>query len=185
MADLTGTYFANNYMVAQAPFTQFGTRRLAIFQIWLDIGSGNHPNFTDGYDPNEIGNQYQNSNPVPFSPNSLYMRALRGVQLNAEIYANFEPYWDVFTVMIAEDTGAHPSDDPNYNSQRLADAVYQAIGGEWDVYVNRVRITGDEFSSMSSALSVAAGSAPAQKTIPADAINQKGLTKAEADAAKK
>jgi hypothetical protein len=77
-----------NYLVTK-PSTRFTTRQLTFFDVRVD------------------GCQTS-----PYVSNSLYSRAVRGIQVAAEIYTVGEPSSDHFMVVVASDTAA----DPHSNS---------------------------------------------------------------------
>jgi hypothetical protein len=101
-----------NYLVTK-PNTRFATRHLQFFDIRVD---GCHVN--------------------PYESDSLYSRAVRGVQVAGEIYAVGEPATDHFIVVLASDTTADPHNNnfdgnsnnggAGYNPQ--AQSLQDAIG---------------------------------------------------------
>jgi len=103
-----------NYLKAK-PSTRFATRQLAFVEIEV---TGCHTN--------------------PFLSNSLYSRAIRGVQAVAEIFAVGAPATNKFMVVIAQDTdGASDNADitaaSNGNAQTMEDAVRASIQGNGDL----------------------------------------------------
>jgi hypothetical protein len=85
----SGINVAANYLKTK-PSTRFATRQLAFFDVQVNGCATN-----------------------PYDANSLYSRAVRGVQVAAEIYAVGEPASDHFIVVVATDTAA----DPHYNDE--------------------------------------------------------------------
>lgn len=119
---------AANYLKTK-PNTRFATRHLQFFDIQVN---GCHTN--------------------PYLSNSLYSRAVRGVQVAGEVYAVGEPVADHFIVVLAADTTADPrsnsfdgdstSGGAGYNAQ--AQTLQQAIGSICQD-VNYIRLAGNGF----------------------------------------
>jgi hypothetical protein len=122
---------AANYLKAK-PSTRFSTRQLAFVEIEV---TGCHTN--------------------PYLSDSLYSRAIRGVQAVAEVYAVGTPASNKFMVVIAQDTdGADDNNDIDLgsdNSQSMADAVRYSVQGNDDleltINANYKRLSGDGFAS--------------------------------------
>lgn len=117
MPSVIGTLVTANYLKA-SPSTRFSTRQLAFVEIEV---TGCHTNYK--------------------LSNSLYSRAIRGVQTVAEVYAVGEPSANKFMVVIAQDTdGADNNNDvdagSNSNSQNMQNAVSRSVNDE--VTVNAV-----------------------------------------------
>jgi len=93
-----------NYLKAR-PSTRFATRQLAFFNV--AIGS--------------VDVDYLDSD-------SLYSRAIRAVQQNAEIYAVGVPASGNFIVVVAQDT-ANDGDNTDDNLNSMAQTLSQATGG--------------------------------------------------------
>lgn len=103
----TGINVAANYLKTK-PSTRFATRQLTFFDVTVN---GCHTN--------------------PYLSNSLYSRAVRGVQVAAEIYAVGEPSSDHFMVVVASDTAADPHDndfDGVGTNNDMANTLAQSIG---------------------------------------------------------
>ena len=112
-----GITVSANYLKAK-PSTRFSTRQLAFVEIEV---TGCETNYT--------------------ATNSLYSRAIRGVQTVAEVYAVGLPASNKFMVVIAQDTdGADDNQDVdagfNSNSQDMQNAVARSVNDE--VTVNAV-----------------------------------------------
>ena len=110
-----GVTVSANYLKAK-PSTRFSTRQLQFVEIEV---TGCHTN--------------------PYATDSLYSRAVRGVQAVAEVYAVGRPSSNKFMVVVAQDTdGAddlHGDVDAsnNGNSQTLANAVAASVQGSDDL----------------------------------------------------
>jgi beta-glucosidase-like glycosyl hydrolase len=103
-----------NYLKAK-PSTRFATRQLAFVEIEV---TGCHTN--------------------PYLSNSLYSRAIRGVQAVAEVYAVGLPATNKFMVVIAQDTdGADDNNDGldggDSDSQSMTNAVSASVQGSGDL----------------------------------------------------
>ena len=102
-----------NYLKAK-PSTRFSTRQLAFVEIEV---TGCHTNYAN--------------------TDSLYSRAIRGVQAVAEVYAVGIPSANKFMVVVAQDTdGADDNDDIDLgssNSQSMQDAVQASVQGSGDL----------------------------------------------------
>jgi hypothetical protein len=121
-----------NYLKTK-PSTRFSTRQLAFVEIEV---TGCHTDYA--------------------TPDSLYSRAVRGVQAVAEVYAVGTPAVNKFMVVIAQDTdGADNNNDGldggDSSSQSMADAVRDSVEGNGDLEVtvnaNYKRLSGDGFAS--------------------------------------
>ena len=151
--DSTGTVGAN-YHRTFSPFTRFGTRQLAFFQISL-FGLSNGT-LTD----EELeGGRYSPINPYylpewesEYEANGYFQKAIQAVETRAEIYGVFRPgdaYQDndgnSFIVMVAIDTAnVGSNNDPNdvnfnNNSGSIAQAVSEAIDDYVEVIHMRVK----------------------------------------------
>lgn len=98
----SGVNVAANYLKAR-PSTRFATRQLAFFDVQIS----------------EVATNYADAN-------SLYSKAIRAVQQNAEIYAVGEPASDHFIVVVAQDTandGSNTDDSLNEMAQNLSVAT--------------------------------------------------------------
>lgn len=102
-----------NYLKAK-PSTRFSTRQLAFVEIEV---TGCHTNYAN--------------------TDSLYSRAIRGVQAVAEVYAVGIPSANKFMVVVAQDTdGADDNNDIDLgssNSQSMQDAVQASVQGSGDL----------------------------------------------------
>jgi hypothetical protein len=103
-----------NYLKAK-PSTRFSTRQLAFVEIEV---TGCHTNYT--------------------ATDSLYSRAIRGVQAVAEVYAVGLPSANKFMVVVAQDTdGADDNNDGldggDSDSQSMTDAVSASVQGSGDL----------------------------------------------------
>ena len=108
MANLVGTSIARNYLKA-VETTNMGTRKLAFFQVEL---SGVHTNYTDS--------------------NSLFAKAVRGLETVIEIYGVGVPSSNQFTVIASDDTAPRPAGHSTADGERnsiLEAAVDAATGG--------------------------------------------------------
>lgn len=106
MPSLIGTDLTKNYQVTK-PTTKFGTRELAYFQV--DMGT-------------DVATDYA-------LPNSLYSKAVRGLQSRVEIYGVGVPSGSNFTVIAAADTAAFDAGHSNQDRLRvtlLEEAINQA-----------------------------------------------------------
>jgi hypothetical protein len=109
---------ASNYLKAK-PSTRFATRQLAFFTVTIaDV----HLNYLNA--------------------NSLYSRAIRAVQQNAEIYAVGIPAANDFVVVVAQDT-ANDGDNTDDGLNDMANTLSQATGGT----VTAVHLAGDALVS--------------------------------------
>ena len=110
-----GLTVSANYLKAK-PSTRFSTRQLQFVEIEV---TGCHT--------------------APYATNSLYSRAVRGVQAVAEVYAVGRPSSNKFMVVIAQDTdGAddgHGGVDAgdNSDSQNMQLAVQNSVQGSGDL----------------------------------------------------
>jgi hypothetical protein len=104
---------ANNRITK--PSTRFGTRQLAFYDVQITGVASS-----------------------PYAANSLFAKAIRGVQTQAEIYAVGEPSSDHFIVVLSQDTtndgGNTESNELGSNlsngmAQNLATAIGAAIDG--------------------------------------------------------
>ena len=105
----SGINVAANYLKTK-PSTRFATRQLQFYDVQVNGCA------TDPYDSN-----------------SLYSRAVRGVQVAAEIYAVGEPYSDHFMVVVASDTTTDPvnilgSEAGDGTVNDMAQSLQTAIG---------------------------------------------------------
>jgi hypothetical protein len=121
-----------NYLKTK-PSTRFSTRQLAFVEIEV---TGCHTNYAN--------------------PDSLYSRAVRGVQAVAEIFAVGAPATNKFMVVIAQDTdGASDTADINAaingNAQSMEEAVRASVQGSGDLEltINAVykRLSGAGFTT--------------------------------------
>jgi hypothetical protein len=100
----TGVNVAANYLRAK-PSTRFATRQLAFFNVAI---SNVHVGYTDS--------------------NSAYSRAIRAVQVNAEIYAVGVPASGNFVVVVAQDT-ANDGDNTDDGLNDMAKTLSYVTGG--------------------------------------------------------
>ena len=125
MANLVGTSIARNYLKA-VETTNMGTRKLAFFQVEL---SGVHTNYTDS--------------------NSLFAKAVRGLETVIEIYGVGVPSSNQFTVIASDDTAPRPAGHTTGDGARnsiLEAAVDAATGGSssvWDGLLTGWNIAND------------------------------------------
>jgi hypothetical protein len=99
-----GTDVSANYLVTK-PSTRFATRQLAFFEVNL-AGVSTNPYLTD----------------------SVYSRAVRAIQQNAEIYAVGEPNSTYFMVVVAQDT-ANDGDNTDDGLNEMAKTLSTVTGG--------------------------------------------------------
>lgn len=160
----TGINVAGNYRRAFAPFTRFGTRVLAFYSVQLDGSNLSGEELIDDADPAYVNPYFFPVHEIEYQPDGVFATAIQSIQTQTEVMGIFRPQGDTFVVMIADDTanvgsdntpydgnGNHQNDvgNPgNYNdmSQSIADAIYNAFDGEYDVYVDQRRIKGDNFN---------------------------------------
>jgi len=119
MANLVGTTAAANYLKARET-TQLGTRRLAFFQV--DMNTDVATNYTDS--------------------DSLFSKAIRGLQTVTEIYAIGVPNNQNFTVVAAADTASYDEGDTTGNGLRnskLEAAINEATGASSVVFDGLLR----------------------------------------------
>jgi hypothetical protein len=100
---------ASNYLKAK-PSTRFATRQLQFYDVQVNGCQTN-----------------------PYLANSLYSKAIRGVQVAAEIYAVGEPSSDHFMVVVASDTTVDPVNDSmdeagDGTTNGMAQSLQTAIG---------------------------------------------------------
>jgi len=108
MADLTGTDLAVNYQKTQ-PTTTMGTRNLAFFQVDMQ---------------QDVETNY-------LLPNSLYSKAIRGLQQSIELYGIGKPDNHWFTVIASAETAPFPSNRAAADQLRnslLEDAINATTG---------------------------------------------------------
>ena len=98
----SGINVAANYLKTK-PSTRFATRQLTFFDITVTGCATN-----------------------PYDANSLYSRAVRGVQVAAEVYAVGAPSADHFMVVVASDTAADPHDN-NFDGDGTTNAMAQTL----------------------------------------------------------
>lgn len=113
MANLIGTSIARNYAKARE-ISQMGTRELAFFQVDL---SGVATDYTDS--------------------DSLFAKAIRGLETVVELYSIGTPSGNYFTVIAAADTApfdAGSSNGDGTSNSILEAAVDAATGGSCSVY---------------------------------------------------
>jgi hypothetical protein len=114
----SGVNVAANYLKAR-PSTRFATRQLAFFTVTI---SNVHVGYLDA--------------------NSLYSKAIRAVQQNAEIYAVGIPAANDFVVVVAQDT-ANDGDNTDDGLNDMAQTLSTATGGT----VTAVHLAGDALVS--------------------------------------
>jgi hypothetical protein len=105
MANLIGTLVAQNYLKAQAPFSRFSTRNLGFYTVAV-------ANVETGYD----------------LANSVFAQAVRGIQLNAEMFFVGLPAAGAFVVAIATETAQDEIEGASTRTWSLKEAVDQATG---------------------------------------------------------
>ena len=102
MASVSSTVSVN--WQKAAPSSNFGTRALAFYKV---TSTGVHTNYADS--------------------NSLYAKAVRGIQITSEMYFLGTPASDNFVFAIATDNNNGQASD-NANDQTIQDAVRAATG---------------------------------------------------------
>jgi hypothetical protein len=112
-----GITVSANYLKAK-PSTRFGTRQLAFFNVAI---SNVHVDYRDS--------------------DSLYSRAVRAIQVNAEIYAVGTPASDNFIVVVAQDT-ANDGENTDDGLNPMAQTLSQVTGGT----VTAVHLSGTGFA---------------------------------------
>jgi hypothetical protein len=120
MANLIGTTVAANYLKAQAPFSRFSTRNLNFYSVEI---SGVETNFN--------------------AANSLFAQAVRGIQLNAEMFYVGLPSAGAFIVAVAEDTVQDEIEGASNRTWSLKEAVDQAT--DETSTVTQVNVIGSAF----------------------------------------
>lgn len=95
---------AANYLRTK-PNTRFATRQLAFFDVQISGVATN-----------------------PYLSDSVYSRAVRAIQVNAEIYAVGEPDSDHFIVVVAQDT-ANDGSNTDDGLNAMAKSLSQVTGG--------------------------------------------------------
>jgi hypothetical protein len=113
-----GLTVSANYLKAK-PSTRFSTRQLAFFTVTIS----------------NVQVDYLDSD-------SLYSRAIRAVQQNAEIYAVGIPAANDFVVVVAQDT-ANDGDNTDDGLNGMAQTLSQATGGT----VTAVHLVGDSLAT--------------------------------------
>jgi hypothetical protein len=93
-----------NYLVTK-PSTRFATRQLAFFDVQISGVATN-----------------------PYTSDSAYTRAVRAIQVNAEVYAVGEPSSDHFIVVVAQDT-ANDGSNTDDGLNEMAKTLSQVTGG--------------------------------------------------------
>jgi hypothetical protein len=150
------TDIAANYNRTFSPFTRFGTRQLAFFQISL-FGLSNNTLTDEELDiPSNENPYFYPEAEIEYEPNGYFQKAIQAIETRAEIYGVFRPgdgYQDndgnSFIVMVAMDTvNVGSNNDPNdvnfnNNSSSIADVVSEAIDEYVEVF--RMRIRGGSF----------------------------------------
>lgn len=127
MADLTGTDFAVNYQKTQ-PTTTMGTRNLAFFQI--DMNTDVETNY--------------------LLPNSLYSKAIRGLQQSIELYGIGRPNGTWFTVIASAETAPFPAGRAAADGMRnsiLEDAISDTTGLNNDLRVWNGELVGSSINN--------------------------------------
>ena len=100
----SGVNVAANYLKAR-PSTRFSTRQLAFVEVQIT----------------NVQNNYQDSD-------SNYSRAIRGLQVVAEVYAVGVPASGYFMAVIAQDTdGANNNNDIDNNDASDSQSMFEAI----------------------------------------------------------
>jgi hypothetical protein len=138
MGQYNGDQVANNPTVVAnylrtAPTTRLSTRQLQFFQVYLD--SGNTLDFNH------------------HAPNSLFSRAVRGIQAQAEVIAIGSPQGDNFMIVVSADTANDGNNsDPLENYENaLARTLQQSVAASTgystsDVSVSYKTLRGTGFS---------------------------------------
>jgi hypothetical protein len=114
MANLVGTTLAQNYQKAKET-TLMGTRNLAFFQVDMNT---------------DVETDYTN-------PNSLFAKAIRGLQMRVELYGIGVPNGQEFTVIASADTAPFDAGDTAGDGNRnsvLEDAIDEATGASSRVF---------------------------------------------------
>jgi hypothetical protein len=149
MPSLIGNYVAANYRKQFAPFTRFGTRQLAFFQISM-FDLSNDTLTDEEFSSNGDNNPYFHPEvESEYAASGYFQQAVMAVQQNVELYGVFRPgdgYQDSdgnsFIIMVGIDTANIGNEDPNNTNnftQSIADAVYNTTGQNTDVYHMRIR----------------------------------------------
>lgn len=112
-------YVTTNYLKTK-PSTRFATRQLAFYDVNI---SGVHTNYADS--------------------NSVYTRAVRAIQTQAEIYAVGLPASDHFIVVVAQDTANDGQSVDAYENNDMAQSLSTATGGT----VTGKHLSGNGFAS--------------------------------------
>lgn len=184
MADLTGSYVANNYQKAFAPFTRFGTRELAFFYIDVDLPSDTMSDEELSWGTN--GNQnpwYWPDHANEYEHNGYFAQTIRAIQQKVELYGVFRPDSNDFIFVVAGDTANTGGDNP-YNMNNMAETIADAVSNALDtsVTVSHQRIRGRQFRyTASEPYSLSAPAAPDAAPVAEvpDAVVVKGTPSAE------
>ena len=119
MANLVGTTVAENYLKARET-TTMGTRDLAFFQV--DMGTDVETNYTNS--------------------DSLFAKAIRGLQQRVELYAIGTPNGNWFTVVASSTTAPMGEGQVAQDGDRVSDiesAINDAAGVDcavWNALLN-------------------------------------------------
>ncbi len=118
------TGVAANYLKATSPFTNFGTRQLAILSV-----------------------AYTGADTTPTITNSLFSQGVRALQQNAEVYAVYTPGSGAFIAIVAYDTewdgqvsSASTISDASF--AKLEAAVSAGITGAPTVTITQASVAG-------------------------------------------
>lgn len=124
MPSLIGDDIAKHYLVT-LPTSKFGTRELAVVVLEID---DIQINFED--------------------PSSLFSRAVRAIQQNAEVYTVFNPSANRCTLLVAADT--MPQDDGDEAGDGSSNSYLQSVldkagvtGYVWNAQINGTSINYD------------------------------------------
>lgn len=109
MANLVGTTLAQNYQKAKET-TLMGTRNLAFFQVDMNT---------------DVETDYTN-------PNSLFAKAIRGLQMRCELYGIGKPNGNYFTVIASAETAPFDAGESagDQNANTILKAAVDASTGE-------------------------------------------------------
>lgn len=126
MPSLVGTSAAANYLKA-SPTTKMGTRELLFLQI--DMNTDVETGYTDS--------------------NSLYAKAIRGLELVCEVYAIGTPNGNWFTAVVAADTAPLNANQAPQDGSRVTaietavNSATSASSNVWNAFLNGSNIEND------------------------------------------
>ena len=176
MPSLIGNYVGANYRKQFAPFTRFGTRELAFFQV--SIFGLSDSTLTDEENGSYENPYYFPENENEYDNTGYFQKAVMGAQQNVELYGVFRPGdargesdGNSFIIMVAMDTANTGNENPqntNNFAQSIADAVYNTVGEYTEVSHMRIRggdfrytdLAGLEVADRAAAFKATAGTQP-------------------------